>query len=277
MLVIFLPPRATIASRAYYPISLLPPRRRMLTLVIWWINALMEAALLCRALPGRFLSQFPVFFGYILFVLSTSILRKCVMRWMSVYSVVYWSTEFLALILGSYVVFEVYRLALRTYPGTAKMARNVLLFLFALALARAINVFLSDPYILQYATGIQIERALRTFQAIAILSLITLLLSYSIPLGRNLHGILKGYSLFVGARVLCLEFVGETGKGFWFYAYSASYIAALGIWLVYLWSPVPIPEQPSSARLVRDYNLIAAKTHQRLLQARLYLRRVAGS
>lgn len=249
----------------------------MLSIAIWWVSALFEAALVWRALRARLIERFPVFSAYIVFVLAQTIIRFYVYRWhYSLYTPVYWSAEFLALILGGCVVFEVYRQALKPYPGTAKMARNVLLFLFALALARALNSFLLDPSMAYDVTGLQIERALRLFQAITILALISLFFSYSIPFGRNLRGILLGYSLFVGERVLCLAFVGETGKGFWFYAYSASYIAALGIWLIHLWAPAPVPHQPVAARLEHDYNVIAAATQQRLKEARVYLRKVGG-
>ena len=244
----------------------------MLSLIIWWLNDLLEALLLCRSAQTRLYKQFPVFFGYILFVLCQSILRFYFYRWpYTVYKTVYWSSEFLTLFLGGFVVFEVYRLALQPYLGTAKMAKNVLFFLFALAIARAINVFLQDPYVLQEATGLEIERPLRIFQAIAIFSLLTVLLSYSIPLNRNLRGILLGYSLFIGERVLCLAFVGETGRGFWYYAYSASYVAALVTWLAYLWSPATEP-QVANLQLEYDYNLIAAKTRQRLQEVRNYFR-----
>jgi hypothetical protein len=249
----------------------------MLSETIWGLSSILEAALIWRAFRARLFQQLPVFVGYLVFVWAQSALRFYFYRWDSrLYSPVYWSTEFLAFIVGGCVIFEIYRQALRPYPGTAKMARNVLMFLFALAFARALNTFLSDPRMLQESSGIQIERALRTFQAIAMFSLISLFLSYSIPFGRTLRGSLLAYSLFVGERVLCLTFVAETGKGFWFYAYSASYIAAVGIWLAHLWSPAPVPQQAATARLERDYKVIAAATQQNLREARAYLRKMGG-
>ena len=244
--------------------------------VIWCVSSLFEAALIWRLLQTRLFTQFPVFFGYIAFVFSQSILRAYFYSDQRVYAWVYWSTEFLALILGCCVMFEVYRKALAPYPGTAKMARNVLFFLFALALARAVNVFLTDPQLLVSVTSLHIERVMRTFQAIAIVSLLSLFLSYSIPFSSQLRGILMGYSLFVGERVLALAFVGETGKGFWYFAYSACYITAVGIWLSYLRSPAIIPGR-QNIRLEHDYNVIAAATQRRLHEARVYLRKVGRS
>jgi hypothetical protein len=121
------------------------------------------------------------------------------------------------------------------------------------------------------------ERALRAVQAAAILALVALFLLYSIPFGRNLRGILLGYGLFVGERVVCVTFVSLQTHDFWFYAYSASYLAALSLWLGYLWSYQPTPVPKGSLQLEYDYQRIAAATRRRLQETSGYLRRVVRS
>jgi hypothetical protein len=250
----------------------------MLSQSIWWSSVALEALLLTRGLSGRLIFRYPVFYGYILFVLSQSILRSFVHRWNEqVYAPVYWTTEFLGLILGCWMVFEIYRVALAGYPGTAKMARKILLFLFVLALVKAAAALWSDPRLLAEATALQLERALRTAQAISIVALVTVFASYSIPFGRNLRGILLGYGLFIGERVICLTFVPVAGEDFWFYAYSASYLVALSLWLGHLWSYQAIPEAGSSVQLEREYQMIATATQRRLQEARGHLRRAVRS
>jgi hypothetical protein len=249
----------------------------MLSQSIWWSSIVLEVFLLTRGVSGRLIFRYPVFYGYISFVLAQSIFRSFVHRWSEeLYSSVYWTTEFLGLMLGCWVVFEIYRVALATYPGTAKMARNVLLFLFVLALAKCGAALWNDPHLLEETTALQMERALRTVQAIAIVALVTVFASYSIPFGRNLRGILLGYGLFIGERVICLTFVPVAGKDFWFYAYSASYLVALSLWLGHLWSYQEIP-QTESAQLEREYQMIATATQRRLQEARGYLRKAVGS
>ncbi len=177
----------------------------MLSQSIWWSSIVLEVFLLTRGVSGRLLFRYPVFYGYISFVLAQSIFRSFVHRWSEeLYSSVYWTTEFLGLILGCWIVFEIYRVALAAYPGTAKMARKILLFLFVLALAKAAAALWSDPHLLAETTALQMERALRSVQAIAIVALVAVFASYSIPFGRNLRGILLGYGLFIGERVICL-------------------------------------------------------------------------
>jgi hypothetical protein len=213
-----------------------------------------------------------VFYGYIFFVLSQSILRALVGHNQQIYNSVYWPTEFLGLILGSWMVFEIYRVALAAYPGTAKMARKLLLFLFILAFAKAATALWSDPHLVVETTGLEMERALRTVQAFAIVALVTVFVSHSVAFGKNLRGMLLGYGLFVGERVICLTFVPTAGRDFWFYAYSTSYLTALSLWLAYLWSYQAAPEA-GSAQLEQEYQMIAAATRRRLRETRGYLRK----
>jgi hypothetical protein len=246
----------------------------MLSQAIWWSCSVLEVLLLIRAVSGRLISRYPVFYGYIFFVFSQSILRSLVYRWGGkLYNPVYWTTEFLGFVMGCWVVLEIYRVALAAYPGTAKMARQVLAFLFVLAAAKAIAALWSDPHLLLETTPLQMERALRTVQAIAIVALVTVFAVYSIPFGRNLRGILLGYGLFIGQRVICLTFIPPQGHHFWFYAYSASYAVSLSLWLGYLWSYQPSAVPMGSLELEQDYQRTAAVTRRRLQAAGGYLRK----
>jgi len=246
----------------------------MLSQTIWWSSNVLEACLLARGVSSRLIFRYPVFYTYLLLVLLQSPIRLVAYRWYreTGYGPVYWTTEFLGLAMGCLVVFEIYRVALAAYPGTAKMTRNVLLFLFVLALAKCGAALWNDPHLLAETTALQMERALRTVQAISIVGLVTVFASYSIPFGRNLRGILLGYGLFIGERVICLAFVPVAGKDFWFYAYSASYLVALSLWSGYLWSYQAIAEA-ENAQLERDYQLIATTTRRRLQEASGQLRK----
>ena len=250
----------------------------MLSQTIWWSSNVLEVCLLARGASSRLIFRYPVFYTYLLFVLLQSPIRLVAYDWHreTWYSPVYWTTEFSGLAMGCLVVFEIYRVALAAYPGTARMARNVLLFLFALALAQCGAALWRDPHLLGNTTSLQMERALRTVQAISIVALVTVFVSYSIPFGRNLRGILLGYGLFIGERVICLTFVPVAGEDFWFYAYSASYLVALSLWLGHLWSCQAIPDAENT-QLERDYQLIATATQRRLQEARGHLRKAARS
>jgi len=249
----------------------------MLGQFIWWSGIVLEVALLVRGLSGQLVSRLPIFYGYITFVVLQEFARLLAQSNQRIYADVYWLTEFLSLAIGSLLIFEIYKVSLRAFPGAARMARNALAFVFLIAVAKGLeNVWASGGWQLE-STAFQIERALRTVQAAAILALVALFLVYSIPFGRNLRGILLGYGLFIGERVLCLTFMPPQGHHFWFYAYSAGYVVTLTVWLSHLWSyeasPVPKADVPRDG----EYQTIAAATQRRLRAMRGSVRKAVRS
>jgi hypothetical protein len=249
----------------------------MLGQAIWWGSILLEALLLAQGFRTKLFSRYPVFYGYLLFVWSQDVLRLLVYHLQpQLYVAFYWSTEGLGVLVGCGVVFEIYRVGLAPYPGAARLARNLLAFVFVLAFTKAIVDTWNDPHWWSVATNGDLERALRTVQTLAILSLVCLFLLYSIPFGKNLRGILLGYGLFVSLSAIQLTFIiDKTTRfhAFWSYLSPGSYFAVLGLWLVHLWSYAPNPDPKRGALLEEQYQMVAAATSRRLQQARGYLGR----
>lgn len=247
----------------------------MLDQLIWWGSIAVETLLLVRGLQTKLVSRYPAFYLYILFVLSQSCLRLYVYQWkFSLYRYTYWSTEFVSILVGCGVVFEIFRVGLRAYPGASRMARNALLLLFLVALVIGVANTANDPRWWAEATVTEIQRAMRMVQALSLFALVLLFLHYSIPFGRNLRGILFGYGLFVAGSLIWLTFA-YTGTGrfrnFWFYLYPLSYDICLLVWIGHLWGYRPTPETKESAPFERQYERIAAATKRRLQEARSYL------
>ena len=252
----------------------------MLDQLIWWGGIASMILLLVRGRQARLLSRYPVFYFYILFVLSQSCLRLYVYHWKySLYRYIYWSTEFVGILVGCGVVFEIFRVGLRAYPGASSIARNSLLLLFVVALVIAIANAANDPRWWAEATVTEIQRAMRIVQALSLLALVLLFLHYSIPFGRNLRGIVFGYGLFVAGSVIWLTFA-YTGasrfRNFWSYLYPFWYDICLLVWIGHLWGYRPNPQTTESAQFERQYERIAAATNRRLQDARSYLDRAIG-
>jgi hypothetical protein len=245
----------------------------MLNHAIWWSCLTLEFLLLAQGFRARLLPRYRTFYAYIAFVFLQDIICYLTFRPdlpnSALYAYTYWTTEFLCVVIGCGVVFEVYRVGLMPFPGTARMARRLLTIVFTLVLAKGVaNVGADYRWWLEASTR-EIERLMRTTQAAAILVLVGLFLLYAIPFAKNLRGILLGYGLFVGVRVISLLFVPDRGQDFWSYLYSGSYLVALGIWLVSLWSYSENPvRQSSTHRLEIDYQRAAAATRRRLEAAR---------
>ena len=247
----------------------------MLAQVIWWSGIAIEAVILARALSGRLLKLYPAFYGYLLFVWAQSLLRFSIYHARPpLYARVFWITEWLGVLAGCAVVFEIYRVGLRAYPGTARLARNLLGFVFLLAVAKAAIETGNNPLWWSTASTLDLELALRVVQALALLALVVLFLFYSIPFGKNLRGILLGYGLFLGESVVWLSFAPRNWanfRAFWSPIHAGFYSVVLLVWALHLWSYVPNPEPKTAVRLEEQYQRMAASTSRKLQEARGYL------
>jgi hypothetical protein len=106
-------------------------------------------------------------------------------------------------------------------------------------------------------------RDLRYVEAGVLLVMLWLFVRYRILLGRNLLGLIIGYSFWVGLNVVNLAFWFLPGNGFSILLRGllpATYLITLSIWCVTLWSAQPEPVQPSETKIEQDYELLAAKT-----------------
>lgn len=245
----------------------------MVSQVIAWLAVAFEILILWRGASLRSLSRFPFFYSYISFVLLQSLYLFAVLQWRATsYAQNYWAMEALALLVGSLVIFEVYRIALRRYAGTAKMARNLLFLVFALTIAKVIvNQWNGALWGLAETTA-DLERNLRIVQACSLLALVAALLLYRVPVSKHLKGILAGYGLFVVSSVVQLSLLSYLGLPFqrvWSYLQPISYLVFLMIWTMALWSRVA-EELPEAAELPPGgYSRLARKTEEDLEKIRL--------
>jgi hypothetical protein len=253
----------------------------MLGQLIWWATAASELVLLVRGVRGKWAPRYRIFYAYILFVLLQSVLRFAFYHSnYRLYPYVYWLTEFLAVLIGCGLTFEIYRKGLAAYPGTARMARNLLAIVFVLAVTKAFVDASNDPRWWPIATSTDLELALRIVQAGSIGALVVLFLIYKVPFGKNLRGIVLGYGLFLAPNIIQFALIPARGAryvDFWSSAQPLVYLLVLGIWAGHLWSYQQEPEPEATVRLELEYQRVAAATRQRLRQARGYLGKAVGS
>jgi hypothetical protein len=252
----------------------------MLSIAISSVGIVLELLLIFRGHQQGLLRRYPLFFTYISFVLVSDVAMVFVRVPPQTYLYMYWIVEFLGLVAGCLIVFEFYRVALRSFPGTARVTRALLAILFLLAMIKTVVSTLNVPRWWFDAKPAHVEGALRVCELLAILSLVVVLLFYSIPIGKNLRGILLGYSVFVSWSVICLALVAAgvaTFDSIWSYTYPFSYLIGLVVWTVHLWSYQPNPVPDRSIPLEQEYQRVAAATQRRLHDARGYLAKAVGS
>lgn len=248
----------------------------MLTQIIWWSGNVLEVLLLARGIQLNWMKRFPIFYSYHVFILLESLLLFGLYSWAPrMYAPSWWTCQFVGILLGSLILFEIYRVALGRYPGTARMARNVLGFVFAMALAKALVGHSYGAFWWPAKTYAEVERNLRIVQAFAILALVIVIVAYRIPRGRHLKGIFAGYGLFVAFSVIELTLSTFFGKSFT-YTSAITYNLALCIWAVALWAP---EKQEAMARTFapsEDHLTLISRAKEELEPVRLGLRGAAG-
>ena len=235
-----------------------------------------EAFILVRSINARVYRKYLAFHIYLTVVFLIDLLRLPVLTLRpSVYAPFYWYTEFLHAGFGYAVILEIYKNALNKSPGVARIARTFLWGVLTAVILKVTWNAVSGPVWSPGTTSAELERDLRTVQAILLAGIIALLAYYVVATGRNLKGIIFGYSTYIYACVVSLAFGSLPGYGLrpgWRLVQPIAYLAALLIWSYTLWSYSPNPATETESKIERDYKLIAEKTRRALARARSFLK-----
>jgi hypothetical protein len=248
----------------------------MASISIWLIAIVLESAPLVRAVRGGFTKSYKLFYLYLCFMLVRDLcLYAIYFLAPKAYPWSYWTTELAGVLLGCGLVWETYKIALAAYEGAARMARKTLPLLFIFAFARILVQASMSPNWIPGRTPLETEIDLQALQLVLLLGLIALLAYYSIPLGRNLKGILYGYGLFLATNLSGLmlrQSLGDSFHNSWHYIEPASYLCVLAVWCWALWSYAPAPEPEREPSLEADYEALVAATRGKLrvLRARVW-------
>lgn len=249
----------------------------MLEHIFWWAGTLLEGVILWRGMATDLFRRYSFFYLYLAYVMLQSLVHLLVFdaraEW---YAHIYWSTQILGAIFGYILVWGIATQTLSSYSGAARMARSLLMGVFALLITRAIVVAWSSQIALPAAAA-EIERDVRAVQAILFLVLLLIYNYYRVPLNANLKGMFLGYGLYIAVSVMVLAsrtLLVESHGLIWRYLQPSAYAAALGIWCRYLWSPAAaISQSAAKAPLEVDYEALAANTARLFVRLRIYLAR----
>lgn len=232
--------------------------------LIWWATIALEIVLLIRASSAQIARKFPVFYAYLTCVLLISLLRGFFYRFYPIgYQHFYWYTEFLSVLTGYGVIFEIYKKALKHHPGVWRRSqKGLLLVLFVTLSEVALNVF-EDPNASWAHAIAKLGRDLRYVELTLWVIMLAVLNLYRIPASRNLKGLISGYGLFIVLSVVNLTFVFQPEDAVAELASKlapVAYLITLLIWCGTLWSVHPEPAAPLEDLIERDYQVLALRT-----------------
>src|SRR5690348_402960 len=244
--------------------------------LVWSLCIATEAALLVRATRTGMFKRFPVFFLYVACVLAKDLLSIPIYSHLpSVYAAFYYTAELILAAIGFGILVEIYRRSLKHYPGVARFFTVFFAVVF-LAVIIAVSVGSSASSFARVVA--ELEQDLRQSQATLLCCLLALFLYYRIAVGKNLRGLVMGYSLLVGSQVITLTFALRVPAGVGAFMREAEpvfYALSLLIWLAALWNPQPEIAPAVPCGIERDYERLAAATRTMLVRARTQLAKVA--
>lgn len=249
----------------------------MVSLAVWVTTLVLEAVLLLQALRKGLFRKYSLFYAYLSCVLLVSLFLLIIYLAEPIYyAPLYWSGEFVGVVLGCGVVWEIYRQALGHFPGAARMARNVLALILLIVVSKVLANTWDGVVLWPLGTVVEVQRDLRAVQAMVLVGLAIIIAFYRIPLGRSLWGMMVGYGLLIGTSVIILALRVLLGKLFqtaWLYLQPLSYLAVLCVWCATLWSYKTAPVSETDPKIEQDYQLLAEATRKGFLQARACLSR----
>jgi hypothetical protein len=222
------------------------------------------AILIIRAIQGGQFSRYRIFSSYICyqFGMGIAVFILYTLRSNS-YLAFYWYIQFVSVALGFAVIWEIYSHTFRSFPGTLKLARFTVSILFIAILTIAvIDAFWGEPGGLTRRV-IGFERNVRAAQAILLIGLLALIWLYSIPLGRNLGGLIWGYGVFIGISIVTLAlraYIGPSFEFVWQLLQQSSYLVTLMIWVPSFWTYQEVPKFESEVVPRKEYSTLVERS-----------------
>jgi len=235
---------------------------------------MMLALVMFRAQRGRLWKEYPYFYAYTVCVCCAGFLRTYLSYWQSptAYSIGYWASDCLLVIVGSGITWEIYRNVLAPYSGVRRMARAIFYSLLVTAALKAAAGLAEDPIRSLKPSSLELARDLQVIQAVLLVMLLSLIVHYRVPMGRNLRYLLLGYGFYVGASIMTrtLRSLSPNSQAdWWSFPSPIEYCATLVIWCVGMWSYYPNPAHDSG--IGRDYDRISGQTLRALGRLRNHL------
>ena len=230
---------------------------------VWWVGIALQCTLLIRGAVSGNWTRYPLFYCYIACVLFKDLAVLVAYVYVpSAYAVVYWPVEFATVLASFAVIIEIFKGTVRHNPGILRCVQYFLLAAFGITMSYVCGKFSYRGLTSIYRGIEQLGRDFRLLEGVLLIALLWLLIRYRITLGRNLLGLIVGYSFWIGINLTDFAFLpspGDETSHFLRAVIPTSYTITLAVWCSALWHAHPERTQ-SSTQLDHDYDYLAAKT-----------------
>jgi hypothetical protein len=178
-------------------------------------SSLLDGAVLFRAMRGRYLSQFPFFYSYLGYVFfgSATAYYLVLQFWPQYYASVFWFYFLVSLLAEFAVLVEISDRIFNPYPAVRKLGRFATFCICLTFLSLYVLPTLVEPQSSALAILDLVKRTSLT-KAVIILALLAAAYHYRLPLGKNISGMMLGFSLDLAVNVVNFALARRMGRAF---------------------------------------------------------------
>jgi hypothetical protein len=216
-----------------------------LGMVIGFIGVALYGLIVLRAVGKGLFRQFPLFYSYIIYAFGGS-LALYMVYWLdpSAYPYAYWIYYLISILVEFAILVEISDQIFRPFPAIRYLGRALTILITA-----GVGFFYILPTILNSSgRGHAVAGfALRTFvtKAVILAVLFYLARHYGSPLGRNVGGLMLGFSIYVAMNIALMGSAQAFRTALfahviWFMEPFATVLCLL-MWTISLWEIAPVP------------------------------------
>lgn len=217
---------------------------RLFSAVVIISFLLLELTLLVRAVQGRLLREFPLFYSFAAYMLLSWIpvtgMYLCASPY---YARAFWFRFLLSTLVEFAVLVEISDHIFEPYPAIRRLGRFLTLGICTTFFLVYVLPSFWEP---RSASLMMLDFVKRTSltKAVTILTLLTAAYYYRLPLGKNISGVALGFSAYLGISIINFASAEKYGPALYARTLSIvwplSYALALLIWTITLWRYEPV-------------------------------------
>jgi len=237
-----------------------------LGIVISFCVFFLGALLLLRGAVGKLIRLYPLFYSYIIYNLL-SFVGIYLIYWLrpQVYASAYWINYLVSILVEFTVLVEISDQIFRPFPAIRNLGRAL-----TVLISLGLGIFYILPTILGSSSR---SRALLGFalrasvtKAIILAVLFYVAHYYASPLGKNVRGLMLGFSIYVAMNIAIMATARAFGSALfaqvlWAMLPLASMLCVL-VWTLSLWELAPMPLRTISTDGRTDSETVALELNR---------------
>jgi len=213
------------------------------TLVLTLTGLVLEAALVVRAKQEQFLSQFPLFYSYIIYVFCRSVFAFVTyLAWPQYHANVFWFHFMITVVAEFAVLLEISNHIFNPYPAIRQLGQVLTICVGGVFSALYILPPLLETQPSSIAIVVLIKRSSLT-KAFIVFVLLAVARYFRLAVGRNITGIMLGFILYLGTNIANFSLLQSQGGELYGPTFKTvgplSYALALIVWTIAMWRYEP--------------------------------------